>query len=848
MFKKTLIASAIAMSAQFAVADDADIIKSIQSEANSIVSEFVEFESQVISEAQIGEFNAFDDPTVSNRSNFERVASFRSENLRIRFANIYIRIYERALTSSYRLIDRIEGFNPRLRDRIKGMSFYKALLHRVAFYEAEIVKYRSLLDTKQEVSRNVEVAEKTDTIVSDPVLVDTEYTVEVILEGDMRNTYEVIVKTYEVVTTTKVTQVTTTTIKYSDGSEKVEVSEKVLSETDSVAENTTSERGRLISSVPVNEDVVVDTIRTDEFYGNYALDMIGADVAYEQGYTGEGVTVAIVDTGLTDLNNKFSNIVQTYNMMDGSTNVADGNGHGTHVAGIIGANKTNDTMHGVAYNADLIIVKALDDNGSTSHQNLASAIAWTAQNGADVVNVSVSGNFAFNLEGKSELAFTNNFYKTITPVRGTDTVVVVAAGNNGLDCKEKISNWSTWAGDRFVHCGFPAALPIVEGFSDLEDQWIAVGSVNADGTISRFSNRAGVTKDWYIVAPGTDILSTSADGGYEEMTGTSMAAPIVSGAFALISEKFPHLTGSQVRAIIFQTADDLGEEGVDEEFGHGLLNVGRAMSPIGDLTLPDGTTVDGSRTKVETSAVVAPAGMGDALASAMSSVGVLDSYDRVYHIDASSTVYSMPSTFSFNNYVTGESNGIIYGLNQIQNDIHGDAVIGYKLTDRISLMYGTEKGAFGSEDTDLAGFGVDSTDYIRFGYAGDNFNVNLDYGYASGGTGTGVIESTSDLHGLGFSANYTTQFDSATHTVGLSSPIKVESGYAEVKTLTSRNIDGTLNYSSERVDLSGSDREYTLTNSLTQRVGKASTVRFNHSFVTGQETYNTASVSFNYNF
>lgn len=843
MFKKTLLASAIAMSAQFAVANDANIIESIQSEASAIVSEYVEIESQVVTEARIDAISI----DSAGRSNYKRIASFKNENLRVRFAKIYMRIYENAINRSMRLVNRVESFNPRLRKLIEGMSFYKRLLSRISFYEAELAKYKSLVEVKQEVSRNVEVAENTNVVTSEPQLVNTDISNEVLVEEDMRNTYEVVIKTYESLTTTTVTQVTTTTIAYSDNTEKVEVSEKVLSETTDVERSTTTDR-TLVASVPVESNLeVVENIYTDEYYGSYVLDMIGADVAYEQGYTGEGVTVGVVDTGLTDLNGKFGNVVESYNMINGTSDVTDDNGHGTHVAGIIGANKTDDTMHGVAYDADLIIVKVLNSSGSSTHQNIAKAIVWSADAGSQVTNVSISGNLAYNMEGEGELAF-NYFYGNIRPLIGKDTVTVVAAGNKGLDCDIRISNWSMWAGDRYVNCGFPAALPFVESFSELEDNWITVGAVDSTGELASYSNKAGVMKDWYIVAPGSDVLSTSADGGYVELSGTSMAAPVVSGAFALLAQKFPHLTGTQIRSIIFQTTDDLGAEGVDEVYGQGLLNVGRAMSPVGDLTLPDGETVEGSGTQVESSAVVAPAGMASALASSMSSVGILDSYDRVYHIDASSTVYSVPSTFSFDNYVIGETNGIVYGLNQIQNDVHGDAVIGYQITDKISMMYGTEKGAFGSEDTDLAGFGVDSTDYIRFGYTGDNLNVNLDYGYASGSEGTGIIDSTSDMHGVGFSANYTTQFDRASHTVGLGSPIKVVSGTANVKTLQSRNIDGTLNYTNQSVDLSNSSREYTLTNSFTQRMGSSTTVRVNHSVVSGEGTYNTASVSINYNF
>jgi subtilisin family serine protease len=848
MFKKTILASAIALSSQVAVANDADIIANLKSESNSIVNEFVDIQTQVVTDARIDEFNAFDGVGAAARSNYEKVASFSNENLRIKFAKIYIRIYENALKRSYRLIDRVEGFKPRLRDRIKGMSFYKSLLDRVAFYEAEVAKYKSLLVSKVETGRDIQVTEKTNTVVSEPVLVNTQYKTESVVEEKMQNTYEVVVKTFDVVTTTTLVQVTTTTISFSDNTSKVEVAEKVLSKSESVAQTETTERTRLLTSVPVDGEEVASEILTDEFYGNYALDMIGADVAYEQGYTGAGVQVGVVDTGLTDMNNKFSNIVNTYNIIDGTTNVLDDNGHGTHVAGIIGANKNNDTMHGVAYNADLTIIKALDANGSASHRNLAKAINWSVDSGAQVTNVSVAGNLAYNMTGKADAAF-DYFYGNLKPMIGKDSVVVVAAGNSGLDCKVRKSTYSKWEGDDYNNCAYPAALPQVTQFKDLEGQWIAVGAVDSTGEIAKYSNKAGVMKDWYILAPGSDVLSTSADGGFEKKSGTSMAAPVVTGAFALLAEKFPHLTGTQVRSIIFQTADDLGEVGVDEVYGNGLLNVGRAMAPIGDLTLPNGATVSaGSGQKVESSAVVASAGMASAIASSVKSIGVLDSYDRVYKIDATPTVYSTASAFAFENYQTVESNNIIFGLNRIQNDIHSDMVLGYKFNNNVSLTYGQEKGAFGSVDTDLVGFGIDSTDYVRVGYTDGPLNLNLDYGYAAGGSGSGVIKNTSDLHGMGFSVNYTSQFKKATHTIGFSSPVKVENGHAEVETLTSRNVDGTLNYSSEKVDLSNSDREYMLTNSYTERLSDSSTVRFNHSAAFGDTTHNAVSVSFVHNF
>ena len=851
MFKKTILATAIALGSTGAIASDVDqIIQGLESEANSIMSEHIEFEAYALHDAQIDEFNA----TGAASSYYNRIASFSNENLRVRFAKMFLRIYENALTRTYSLLNRIERFPPKLRDRIKRMGFYQNMQKRVSFYEAEVAKYKSLLNGKAESSRDVQVVENTEVVTTDPVLVRTTVNEETRIEDGMRNTYEVTINVYQTTTTTTVTQTTTTTIKYTDGTEKVTVAEKVLSVKKDVDNSETSDQ-ILLSSVPlveeeeVEEKVVVKNIYSEEFYGNYGLSMVGVDEAYKQGYTGKGVTVGIVDSGLTDLNDKFDNVVLTHNMFDGSTDVTDENGHGTHVAGIIGANKNDDTMHGVAFNSDLVIVKALDARGVTGYRNLSRAITWSGNAGSDVTNVSISGNLVYNLAGKSDLLF-NMYFEDLKPLMEKDAVVVVAAGNSRLDCKVADSTYWKWEGDQQVFCGFPAALPYIPMYEGLEDQWIAVGAVDSTGKMARYSNKAGVSKDWYMVAPGTDVLSTSADGGFVEMSGTSMAAPMVTGAFALLAEKYPHLTNKQIREILFATADDLGEEGVDEVYGHGLLNVGSAMAPVGDLALPNGATVDSGKTPVKTMGVAGAAGLGEAIASsaAVSQVGIMDDYDRVYHMDMTPTIIESKSMFSFDNYLTAEAEGLLYGLNQAQNDIHSDLVIGYQLTEAVSLLYGSEKGAFGSQDSDVLGFGVDSTDYIRLGYTGETFNVNLDYGYAKGGEGKGVIESTSDMHGLGFSMTKTAQFKNSTYTMGLSSPIKVESGTAQIKTLTSRSIDGTLNYSSENVDLSNSDREYTLTNSYTQRVGSSSTVRFNHSIVSGGSAYNTASVTFNYNF
>jgi hypothetical protein len=109
---------------------------------------------------------------------------------------------------------------------------------------------------------------------------------------------------------------------------------------------------------------------------------------------------------------------------------------------------------------------------------------------------------------------------------------------------------------------------------------LAVGAVDANKRLASFSNKAGDTAQFYLVAPGVNIIS-SYNTGYAYLSGTSMAAPAVSGAAALVTGYWPYLRANQVASILLNTADDLGAPGVDAVYGHGLLNVNRALSPIG---------------------------------------------------------------------------------------------------------------------------------------------------------------------------------------------------------------------------------------------------------------------------
>jgi subtilisin family serine protease len=155
-----------------------------------------------------------------------------------------------------------------------------------------------------------------------------------------------------------------------------------------------------------------------------------------------------------------------------------------------------------------------------------------------------------------------------------NTIVVVAAGNNNRDCNTTDDSDSE-------HCQYPAAYPWISGYEDILDgsgAWVVVGSVYKDNVISSFSNKAGLTKNNFLVAYGEEILTPSINNVQTLNYGTSFSTPAVSGAMALMVEKFPNLTGKEIAQIFFDSATDLGEPGCDDVYGHGLINIDAAFA------------------------------------------------------------------------------------------------------------------------------------------------------------------------------------------------------------------------------------------------------------------------------
>jgi thermitase len=315
----------------------------------------------------------------------------------------------------------------------------------------------------------------------------------------------------------------------------------------------------------------VDTIPNDTYYGNqWALAKIGAPAAWDITTGNSNVIIAIVDTGidlrhpdlsctgklwvnpgeipangLDDDGNGQVDDVQGWNFSDYNNAPDDDNGHGTHVAGIAAACSNNHTgVAGVAWGATLMPVKVLDSSGSGYYSDVADGVIYAVDNGAKIVNLSLGGP-----DDSSTLA------DAIQYAHQNGVLVVAAAGNT------------------YGAVLYPAAYPHV----------LAVAATD------HFDERHPASSfgpELDIAAPGVSIYSTFLDGGYETLTGTSMAAPHVSGLAALLWSFASSLSVAQVESTIESTADDLGTPGRDDYYGYGRINAGRALSSLGLQTAP----------------------------------------------------------------------------------------------------------------------------------------------------------------------------------------------------------------------------------------------------------------------
>jgi hypothetical protein len=260
-----------------------------------------------------------------------------------------------------------------------------------------------------------------------------------------------------------------------------------------------------------------------------------------------GQVVAVIDTGVDATHPDLSGVVLPgTDIVAGAGNGgADPNGHGTHVAGIVAAVAGNGIGGaGLAQGARILPVRVMDTDGSGWDSDAAEGMVWAVDHGATVINLSFGG------PDPSPVLLT-----AVNYALSRNVPVVVSAGNEG-DVGDPVE--------------YPAADTGV----------IAVGAVDRFGVRPTWSSSGSHLA---LVAPGVDITSTTPGGTYATWDGTSMAAPFVSAAVALLRHAQPALTAGAVRRRLMDTADDLGPAGFDSGYGAGRVDVVAAEAATAPL-------------------------------------------------------------------------------------------------------------------------------------------------------------------------------------------------------------------------------------------------------------------------
>lgn len=253
---------------------------------------------------------------------------------------------------------------------------------------------------------------------------------------------------------------------------------------------------------------------------------IRADQVWAAGVTGTGVPVAILDTGIDTTHPEFSGrILKCHSEITNTNTCTDGNGHGTHVAGIAAAAGINTSAKGVAPSASLYIDQVLNSKGSGTISGVIAGIDWARTNGAKVISMSLGTSPISTVEPNCDSVLPS-LTTAINNAVASGISVVAAAGNDDIN-----------------GVGAPACI----------SSTIAVAAVDSADNIASFSSRGGPVADHGIAAPGVNIFSSWKNGGYNTISGTSMATPLVSGTIALLLKANPTLSPATIKSTLFST-------------------------------------------------------------------------------------------------------------------------------------------------------------------------------------------------------------------------------------------------------------------------------------------------------
>ena len=620
--------------------------------------------------------------------------------------------------------------------------------------------------------------------------------------------------------------------------------------------------------------------RTTEFNKDTSKSIINADKAYARGWTGKGSVLGVIDTYQQTDHEALDGKYKWYKDYVLNDSIVETKGkyksHGTHVAGIVAGKKDGTQFHGVAYDAEL--VGANVDYYGNSNANMGQAqnalhdIAKLKAKKSDggegmnivAVNMSFNKNIQFNHYGtikklddgtySSSVITANkggsNYWKVGTD---NDIVLVNSAGNgmmiDGEENTEFALDPGIWATevDSNGNLVLGGKMLIVGNWGGTKENGQVVGSKSGHVCLDIVDNKCNdkyQVKDFYILAPGNNVYSSVAGDGYLEMSGSSMAAPQVTGAVGILHQMWPHMKGENLVKLVLNTADT-NINGYNENIhGQGMLDLDEATKPQGAVGIPTTGRVDGTVTTLNNTYFAT--GSTGAFSNLQGlKIMVLDDYDRDYYINLGSSItvqdnrkysdtemlmvdnntflpvnqsfgsfsqggqYSLLNNYNFGFY-TGENGGGDYSANIGKNFmLHNN----FKLKTSVGQMSEQETWLGNSSDGILAVGDNNNTNFGNIGveYLLGNNVLSLDYtkGHTDvNTTSNSLIKNFSNIETESYRLAYEIHKDTQT-TFGwsFSLPSHITSGTMDLEVAESVNLDGTINYKNIQSDLTQDTRE-----------------------------------------
>lgn len=354
---------------------------------------------------------------------------------------------------------------------------------------------------------------------------------------------------------------------------------------------------------------VQDVTPNDPMFSSqeWHLKKIYCPAAWSTNVGSSAITVAVLDTGVYSGHPDLSaRIVPGWNVYDNTADTSDVYGHGTEVAGTIGACTNNASgVAAVTWNCRIMPIRISAQDGSATYSAMAAGLTWAADHGARVANISYIASTSYAVTTAAQY------------FQSKGGVVTSSAGN--------YATFDTSADNPYV---------------------LTVSATDSSDSLYSWSN-TGNNVD--LAAPGS-VYTTTSSGGYSGASGTSFSAPIVAGVAALVLSQNPNLTAQQVQDVLKQGADDLGTAGWDPQFGYGRVNAARALSLAGGgVTAPAPPTVDTTPPVVSFSSPANGATVANTVSVQLSAADDVSVASVSLSVDGASlgTVTTAPYTFSW---------------------------------------------------------------------------------------------------------------------------------------------------------------------------------------------------------